>query len=650
MRIQDRYFYLLLLLMMLFCFQTVSRAEELKWGNAEDEQGQIYVYYDHCKYEYKNESILFLVEGEEDDSLYQLPDAISFSYNRTDKDANGREYSHLVVRTVPVKGITISRKLKGTYLITAQSQITVIDVSKLYNAASDMLHFEIQKREGLNIELDHYVKGIEKLFTIYFRSVQYQRLRSYCSRYYTNGTVPEYQFFQGDIEYITNGGDNPPDQPAAYVIGQQTALKDPLRKDHVFLGWYTTPDFQNQSRMDYIPDSQEGKVTLYAKWEYSVKLARDGVQYLIGADHSASVQPGEYSGHIVIAEQISYNGTDYPVTSIAAGAFAGSGITMLTLPGSIRMIGDAAFTGCDLFTDLYLDSMTMTLGEAFPKTVNLHAYADSAAYQSYAAEGYTGNLIPYSSKVQYLLGGGINHPDNPEQYYWNSYLVLQEAQREGYVFAGWYLDASFQRSSRIQVIHEERYHDVVLYAKWVPIPGRVPEAGITTTEETASHSQEEADGGFGTGEPWTDGKQPAQEENKDSQTGTKDTAATGQAGGVTTTETDSRVNQHELKTAEIKSESQYEKPVIASYVIKKTKKNRISVKAALINASGCQVKYSLSKKFKGRKTITSKLKKKQMTITKLKKGKTYYVKLRAYRKVGKKVIYGTWSIVSKIKL
>ena len=38
------------------------------------------------------------------------------------------------------------------------------------------------------------------------------------------------------------------------------------------------------------------------------------------------------------------------------------------------------------------------------------------------------------------------------------------------------------------------------------------------------------------------------------------------------------------------------------------------------------------------------------TITKLKKGKTYYVRVRAYKKLSGKKIYGKWSKIKKIKI
>ena len=70
-------------------------------------------------------------------------------------------------------------------------------------------------------------------------------------------------------------------------------------------------------------------------------------------------------------------------------------------------------------------------------------------------------------------------------------------------------------------------------------------------------------------------------------------------------------------------------------------------------ATGYEVQYSTSKKFtkKTTKTVTiKKAKTKKTTIKKLKKGKKYYVKVRAYKTVDGKKIYGAWSTVKNVKV
>ena len=70
-------------------------------------------------------------------------------------------------------------------------------------------------------------------------------------------------------------------------------------------------------------------------------------------------------------------------------------------------------------------------------------------------------------------------------------------------------------------------------------------------------------------------------------------------------------------------------------------------------ATGYEVVYSTSKKFtkKTTKKVTiKKAKTKKTTIKKLKKGKKYYVKVRAYKTVSGKKIYGAYSSVKSVKI
>ncbi len=60
--------------------------------------------------------------------------------------------------------------------------------------------------------------------------------------------------------------------------------------------------------------------------------------------------------------------------------------------------------------------------------------------------------------------------------------------------------------------------------------------------------------------------------------------------------------------------------------------------------TGYQIQYSTSKKFSKAKTVTvSKIKTTSKTISKLKSNKTYYVRVRTYKTVGKTKYYSNWS-------
>lgn len=84
---------------------------------------------------------------------------------------------------------------------------------------------------------------------------------------------------------------------------------------------------------------------------------------------------------------------------------------------------------------------------------------------------------------------------------------------------------------------------------------------------------------------------------------------------------------------------------------KKSKQLTITIKK-VSGADGYQVTYSTDKKFKKKATKTKLITKNTVTISKLKKGKTYYVKVKAYKKdsTGAKVYSSKFSKTAKIKI
>ena len=88
---------------------------------------------------------------------------------------------------------------------------------------------------------------------------------------------------------------------------------------------------------------------------------------------------------------------------------------------------------------------------------------------------------------------------------------------------------------------------------------------------------------------------------------------------------------------------------IKGLAVKNQKK--LKVKATwkkLTNVSGYQIQYAPNKKFKKAKSKT--VKSTSVTIKKLKKKKTYFVRVRAYKLVDGKKVYGKWSVVKKVKI
>ena len=88
-----------------------------------------------------------------------------------------------------------------------------------------------------------------------------------------------------------------------------------------------------------------------------------------------------------------------------------------------------------------------------------------------------------------------------------------------------------------------------------------------------------------------------------------------------------------------------------SVTLKKKSKTKLGVTwKKVAGASGYQVQYSLKKKSGYRSAYVKKAKATSYTKSGLNKGKTYYVKVRAYRTVKGKKIAGAFSKVKSIKM
>lgn len=88
-------------------------------------------------------------------------------------------------------------------------------------------------------------------------------------------------------------------------------------------------------------------------------------------------------------------------------------------------------------------------------------------------------------------------------------------------------------------------------------------------------------------------------------------------------------------------------------IIKKVKgyKKALEVKYSKVSGiSGYQIQVATDKKFKkNKKTVTAKKSKTKVKVKKLKKKKKYYVRVRAYKTVSGKKVYGAWSKVKTVK-
>ena len=91
----------------------------------------------------------------------------------------------------------------------------------------------------------------------------------------------------------------------------------------------------------------------------------DGLNYKILSEDDLTVEVAKNSnakGNIAIPSIVTYNGTDYTVTSIGESAFSNRPITNVTIPNSVTSIGASAFYCCRSLTSVTIPNSVTSIG------------------------------------------------------------------------------------------------------------------------------------------------------------------------------------------------------------------------------------------------------------------------------------------------
>ena len=90
----------------------------------------------------------------------------------------------------------------------------------------------------------------------------------------------------------------------------------------------------------------------------------NGIYYRTGENNTVSVVRGNYSGDIVIPDEVSHNGITYAVKFIEEKAFLGNkNLTSITLNNKINSISDDEFQNCTELTSVTLGDSVLSIGE-----------------------------------------------------------------------------------------------------------------------------------------------------------------------------------------------------------------------------------------------------------------------------------------------
>lgn len=286
-------------------------------------------------------------------------------------------------------------------------------------------------------------------------------------------------------------------------------------------------------------------------------------------------------------------------------------------------------------------------GKQYNANLRVKAYTDNESGKGAEA----GN--EYS--IEYVLNGGVQNPANPISYKRGKGAKLYNPTKEGMNFKGWYSDKNFE--NEVSEISKSKAENIKLYAKWQGISAsdvklKAPSfSGIEVASryvELKWKRANNAEGYYifrknGSGS-WkkidtvTNGAQTLYYDEGKKKNGTKyqyKIAAYVKSGTRTIT-----------KESAIKTIYYLDAPGISSST--RTGKSTVRLKFGKNKkATGYEIQYSTNAKFKGAKKVNvSKASISQQNIKGIKKGKNYFIRIRAYKKVGKNKFYGYWKTYS----
>lgn len=357
--------------------------------------------------------------------------------------------------------------------------------------------------EGVNAEANLEVYTIENLPFTFAEPTRadYNFVGWYLDANCTIAITSIYKDIIGDITVYAKWELAPIKHTVTYldldgnVLGTMTFYENDGNKDHeiddyelegyIFLGW---ADVNDASKLyDFIPAGTKVDLELKALM-VSEDSAIDITYYINGKVYKELKFPVGEGTQTLTVEQAGYtfsgwynneNLTGNVVTSIPANT-----TTAVELYASLTPITYTVkyFDGENELTDLapttYViseDNITLPAVPAKEGYVVVGWYtADGVKLTSIAANTY-GDLTLYARYeaqtfyVTYYLNGGENDERNVSIYsYGNLPTLYAPLTRNGYLFAGWYTDASFSGTA-VEDFDDCAYRNVTLYAKWIPI-------------------------------------------------------------------------------------------------------------------------------------------------------------------------------------
>ncbi len=148
----------------------------------------------------------------------------------------------------------------------------------------------------------------------------------------------------------------------SYVIGWNDGLKS-------LTGTYNADSATFITEAEYVTGMK-----FYQTWvKKDIEFFKiDGIYYKIGENYTVSVINWNYSGDIVIPNQVLYNGITYSVKSIGTAFSSCTELTSIIIPNSVTCIEKEAFNGCSSLTSVTIGNGVTNIGDyAFAGCISL---------------------------------------------------------------------------------------------------------------------------------------------------------------------------------------------------------------------------------------------------------------------------------------
>ncbi len=286
-----------------------------------------------------------------------------------------------------------------------------------------------------------------------------------------------------DVEFITDGGEIYSEAKIKCQVGETYKLPTPSKKGYDFDGWFTNPEFNGSTVVEFGEDNifESTDLTFYAKFtkRCEITYVLDGFTTNnpteLRSDESVNLEDPAITGAIFGGWYLDKNYTQ-PITKIKNpeddmtiyGRLLQQHSISYNLDGGVNHSSNAEFYASELGLTLYAPTKD---GYDFTGWVNENGE------QVYSISVNTTGLVslkatwkPKTYKITWELNGG----KAPEGFDINSYVVGEGVAEDAMmipesktnIFLYWYILVG-ETEVRVEEIDNETVGDIVLYAKWL---------------------------------------------------------------------------------------------------------------------------------------------------------------------------------------